>query len=98
MLTKTHETEEIIERIAALDIDEAELTCCVRIPHESRPGRRLQEVQTYPTMTRSLLGLADHLRALGATRVVMQGHLRLLEAGLLRAGGSRIRNMASQCS
>jgi transposase len=98
VLTKTHETEEIIERIAALDTAKAELTCCMRIPHQGKPCRRLQEVATHPTMTRSLLGLADHLRALQVTRVVMQGHLRLLEAGLLRAGGSRIRNMASQCS
>ena len=35
-------------------------------------GRRLQEVQTYPTMTRSLLRLADHLACLGVTRVVME--------------------------
>jgi transposase len=72
VLTETHETEEIIERIAALDIGKAELTCCVRIPHEGKPGRRLQEVQAYPTMTRSLLGLADHLRCLQVTRVVME--------------------------
>jgi transposase len=37
-----------------------------------RPGRRLQEVETYSTMTRPLLGLADRLRCLGVTRVVME--------------------------
>jgi transposase len=46
--------------------------CCVRVPHEGRPGRRLQEVQAYSTMTRSLLRLADRLRCLGVTRVVME--------------------------
>ena len=46
--------------------------CCVRVPHEGRPGRRLQEVETYSTMTRSLLRLADRLRCLGVTRVVME--------------------------
>ena len=35
-------------------------------------GRRLQEVAAYSTMTRSLLGMADHLRSLGVTRVVME--------------------------
>ena len=34
MLRETHETEEIIERVAALDIGKAELVCCVRVPHE----------------------------------------------------------------
>nr|WP_322769045.1 IS110 family transposase [Frankia sp. Cr1] len=72
MLRETQDTEEIIERVAALDIGKEELVCCVRIPDTDRPGRRLQEVEAYTTMTRSLLGMADHLRALGVTRVVME--------------------------
>ena len=72
MLQETADREEIIERVAALDIGKAELVCCVRVPHEGRPGRRLQEVETYSTMTRSLLRLADRLRCLGVTRVVME--------------------------
>jgi transposase len=72
VLQETTDREEIIERVAALDIGKAEVTCCVRIPHENRAGRRLQEVETYPTMTRSLLGMADHLACLGVTRVVME--------------------------
>ena len=72
MLTTTHDTEEIIERVAALDIGKAELMCCVRVPDEDHPGRRLQEVQPYPTLTRSVLGLSDRLRCLGVTRVVME--------------------------
>ena len=72
MLQETTDREEIIERVAALDIGKAELVCCVRVPHEDKPGRRLQEVQTYSTMTRSLLSLSDHLRCLGVTRVVME--------------------------
>ena len=72
VLEETQDREEIIERVAALDIGKAELTCCVRVPRDGRPGRRLQEVQTYSTMTRSLLRLADRLRCLGVTRVVME--------------------------
>ncbi len=72
MLTAAQENEEIIERVAALDIGKAELMCCVRVPDEDHPGRRLQEVQAYPTMTRSVLRLADHLACLGVTRVVME--------------------------
>src|SRR6266567_3194869 len=72
MLAEAEDHEEIIARVAALDIGKAELTCCVRVPDEGRAGRRLQEVKSYSTMTRSLLGLADRLRCLGVTRVVME--------------------------
>jgi len=44
----------------------------VRVPSPGTPGKRLQEVQTYQTMTRALLVLADRLRELGVTRVVME--------------------------
>ena len=72
MLQEDEQNEEIIARVAALDIGKAELVCCVRIPHEGRPGRRLQEVATYSTMTRSLLRMADRLAELEVTRVVME--------------------------
>jgi transposase len=72
VLQETQDREEIIERVAALDIGKAEVVCCVRVPHEGRAGRRLQEVETYSTMTRSLLAMADHLACLGVTRVVME--------------------------
>jgi transposase len=39
-------------------------------PDEDHRGKRLQEVETYAAMTRSLLGMA-HLACLGVTRVVM---------------------------
>jgi transposase len=72
VLEETQETEEIIQRVAALDVGKAELTCCVRVPGQSGSGRRLQEVRTYQTMTRLLLVLADRLAELGVTRVVME--------------------------
>jgi transposase len=72
VLEETQETEEIIQRVAALDIGKAELTCCVRVPSPGKRGRRAQEVRTYQTMTRSLLVMADRLRELGVTRVVME--------------------------
>jgi hypothetical protein len=59
VLQETQDREEIIARVAALDIGKAELACCVRVPAEGRRGRRLQEVQTYSTMTRSLLGMSE---------------------------------------
>jgi transposase len=72
VLEEVEDTETIIERVAALDIGKAELVCCVRIPSQSRPGQRRQEVTTYSTMTRSLLLMADRLAELGVTRVAME--------------------------
>ncbi|MCA1702113.1 MAG: transposase, partial [Actinobacteria bacterium] len=72
MLEEDPQVEEIVARVAALDIGKAEVVCCVRVPDEGKPGRRLQEVETYSTMTRSLLAMSDHLRCLGVSRVVME--------------------------
>jgi len=87
VLEETQETEEIIQRVAALDVGKAELTCCVRVPGQGSSGRRAQEVRTYKTMTRSLLVMVDRLAELGVTRVVMEatsdywrGAFYLLEA------------------
>ncbi len=72
MLEETNDSEELIQRVAALDIGKAELVCCIRVPGKGKRGKRLQEVRTYATMTRSLLVLADRLAELGVTRVVME--------------------------
>ena len=72
MLEEDPQSEEIIARVAALDIGKAELVCCVRVPHEGKPGRRCQEVATYSTMTGSLLEMSDHRRCVGVSRVVME--------------------------
>lgn len=72
MLAESQDEEQIIARVAALDIGKAELVCCVRIPAEGRSTRRLQEVSTHSTMSRSLAELANHLVDLRIERVVME--------------------------
>jgi transposase len=72
MLAESQDEEEIIARVAALDIGKAELVCCVRIPAEGNRKKRLQEVSTHSTMTRSLGELANRLVGLGIERVVME--------------------------
>ena len=72
MLEETQDDEEIIARVAALDIGTAALVCCVRLPSGAGSGRRVQEVSTHSTMTRSLQAMADRLLDLGVTRVVME--------------------------
>jgi transposase len=68
------EQELHVDRLAALDLGKAVLEACVRVPHDSNPGRRMQEVRTYPTTTTtaSLLQMADWFRCCGVTRVVME--------------------------
>jgi transposase len=70
VLQETQDETEIIQRIAAVDIGKAEVVCCVRVPGPG--GKRAQEVLTYSTMTRSLQLLADRLRELDVTRVIME--------------------------
>ena len=72
MLEQTQDDQEIIQRVAALDIGKAELVCCVRVPDPKGGSRRVQEVKSYSTMTRSLQVMADRLMDLGVTRVVME--------------------------
>jgi transposase len=68
----TEEAAELVERVAALDIGKAMLVACARVPHDAKPGRRLKEVRSFATTTRSLPELADWLYCLGVTRVVME--------------------------
>src|SRR3954447_16210465 len=69
MRVETDEPE-IIERVAALDVGEAEVVCCARVPGPG--GQRMQEVRTVSTMTAALLGLGDWLAELQVTRVVRE--------------------------
>lgn len=72
MFCESQDDEQIIERVAALDIGKAEVVCCVRLPALGPGKRRVQEVTTHTTMTRSLTELANRLVELGVERVVME--------------------------
>ena len=72
MLAESHDEEQIIARVAALDIGKAELVCCVRLPAPRGRRKWLQEVSTHSTMTRSLTELANRLVELRVQRVVME--------------------------
>lgn len=70
MFTPSVDDEQLIARVAALDVGKAEVVCCVRLPGAGK--RRVQEISTHSTMTRSLTALAEHLVELGVERVVME--------------------------
>jgi len=64
--------EQIITRLAALDIGQAELACCVRVPAEGGSKQRVQEISTNTTMIRSLAEPAKRLVDLRVERIVME--------------------------
>lgn len=72
MLAESVDEAEIIARVTALDIGKAELVCCVRVPGAGGARKRLQEVSTHSTMTRSLSDLANRLVDLRVERVVVE--------------------------
>ena len=71
MFAESTDDEQIIQRVAALDIGKAEIVSCVR-PPAADSGRRVQEVSTHSTMVTSLCELANRLVGLGIERVVME--------------------------
>jgi transposase len=72
VFAESHDDEQIIERVAALDIGKAEIVCCVRLPAPGGRTRRVQEVSTHTTMVGSLSDLAERLVDLRIERVVME--------------------------
>ena len=68
---ESSDDEQIIERVAALDVGKAEIVCCIRLP-AAGGGRRVQEVSTHSTMVTPLCELATRLVGLGIERVVME--------------------------
>src|SRR6516164_3242834 len=70
-----HEVEDeplFAERAAGIDIAKAGIEVTVRVPSDTRAGRRQQETRSFATTRRELLSLADWLRAWGVTKVGME--------------------------
>ena len=57
------EYEQIVERVAAIDVAKASGMVCIRMPHPSRPGRRLSRVQEVPATTNAIIELSGRLVA-----------------------------------
>lgn len=72
MFAESQDDEQILERVAALDIGKAEVVCCVRVPAPAGKTRRVQEVTTHSTMVGALSELANRLVDLRIERVVME--------------------------
>src|SRR5450759_3998686 len=60
------------ERVAGIDIAKAGIEVTIRVPSDTRPGRRQQETRSFGTTRRQLLALADWLRSWGVIKTGME--------------------------
>ena len=70
-----HEVEDeplFAERAAGIDVAKAGVEVTVRVPSDTRAGRRQQETRSFATTRRDLESLADWLRSWGVTKVGME--------------------------
>ncbi|WP_297777251.1 transposase [Mycobacterium sp.] len=81
------EHEQLLDRVAAIDVAKASGMVCTRVPHPSGNGRRLTRVWEVSATTKSIMELADHLAGQRIERVTMEatgdywrGFFYLLEA------------------
>src|SRR6266540_2460130 len=82
------EYEQVVERVAAVDVAKASGMVCTRVPHPSRPGRRLSRVWEVAATTGAIIGLAEQLVGQGIEKVTVEStsdywrpFLYLLQAG-----------------
>ncbi len=64
--------EEIVARVAAIDVAKDTGMVCTRMPDQAQPGKRCTTVWSVPARTRSISALADQLVAEGVRRVVLE--------------------------
>jgi transposase len=69
---QVEEPEELLARVAAIDVAKDSGMVCTRLPHDTRAGRKVQRVWQIPARYDDILALADHLRCHGVERVVVE--------------------------
>ena len=62
--------QQLIERVAGLDVHKKTIAACVRVPGTS--GARHQQVRTFGTTTAELLVLSDWLEAQAVTHIALE--------------------------
>jgi Transposase len=60
------------ERVAGIDIGKTEVMVTIRVPSDTRRGRRQQETREFRAVRKDLLALADWLRCWGVTKAGME--------------------------
>jgi len=69
---EVEEREEVVERVAAIDVAKASGMICTRVPHPSSPGKRVTKVSEVASTTNAVMALADDLATQGIERVVVE--------------------------
>jgi transposase len=64
--------EQIVDRVAAIDVAKASGKVCTRVPHPSIPSRRVTKVWDVASTTNAIMALADQLAEAGIERVVVE--------------------------
>jgi transposase len=66
------ELDQLVARVAAIDVAKASGKVCTRVPHDTVPGRRVTRVWDVPATTNAIVELSDHLACQGIERVVVE--------------------------
>jgi transposase len=66
------EHEQIVERVAAVDVAKASGMVCTRVPDPAKAGKRITTVWQVSSMTNQILELAEQLAGQGIERVVVE--------------------------
>jgi transposase len=66
------EHEQVLERVAAVDVAKASGMVCTRVPHQARAGKRRTRVWQVDATTNAILELADHLAVEGIEKVTLE--------------------------
>lgn len=64
--------EQVLSRVASVDVAKASGMVCTRLPHPTIADRRITKVWQVSTTTNAILELADHLAGLNVERVVVE--------------------------
>ena len=70
---EVEEPEELMARVAAVDVAKASGMVCTRVPHPAKPGQRTTTVWQVPATTNAIIELAEQLAGQGIQRVVVWG-------------------------
>ena len=69
---EAEEQEQIVERVAAIDVAKASGQVCTRVPHASIPGRRVTKVWNVQATTNAIVALAEQLAKERIERVIVE--------------------------
>src|SRR6266705_1225803 len=66
------ESDQVVERVAAVDVAKASAMVCTRVPHPSIAGRRSTRMWEVRSTTNAIIALAEQLVTEGIERVVVE--------------------------